>query len=55
MVKKTMYQKIVQLGLRGYPQMKMLEKENDRLKVADLSLHNAILKGSSGGKLVSPG
>ena len=34
MVKKTMYQKIVQLGLRGYPQMKMLEKENDRLKDA---------------------
>ena len=36
-------------------QLKILEKENDRLKVADLSLHNAILKGSSGGKLVSPG
>jgi putative transposase len=36
--------------------LKMLEKENDRLKklVADLSLDNAILKGWSGRKLVSP-
>jgi putative transposase len=36
--------------------LKMLEKENDRLKelVADLSLDNAILKGCSGGILVSP-
>jgi len=37
--------------------LKVLEKENGRLKklVADLSLDNAILKGCSGGKLVSPG
>jgi putative transposase len=34
--------------------LKILEKENGRLKVADLSLDNAILKGCSGGKLVSP-